>query len=81
MYKYTKHKSVPIGIHNLSDKLNVTGPAKVGHVGTNYTLAHNISYFFTGIEYVQSVTVILTPTQCFISAENFIATQQWNTKL
>ena len=59
----------------------MTGPAKIGHVGTNYTLSHNISYLSTGIEYVQSVTGILMPAKCCISAENFIATQQRNTKL
>ena len=28
----------------------VTGPAKIGHVGTNYTPSHNMSYLSIGIE-------------------------------
>ena len=47
----------------------MTGPAKIGNVGTNYTLPHNISYLNTGIEYFHSVTCILKPTKCLISAE------------
>ena len=30
--------------------LYVTGPAKIGHVGTDYTLSRNMSYLSTGIE-------------------------------
>ena len=28
----------------------VTGPAKIGNVGTNYIPLHNISYLSTGVE-------------------------------
>ena len=31
-----------------STAVYVTGPVKIGHVGTNYTLPHNISYLSTG---------------------------------
>ena len=61
--------------------LNVTGPAKIGHVGTNYTLSHTMPYFSTAKEYFHSVTCIVKPTKCLISAEKFIATELWNTKL
>ena len=37
----------------------VTGPAKIGHAGTNYTLSHNMSYFISEIEYFHSVTCIV----------------------
>ena len=56
----------------------MTGPAKIEHVGTKYTLPYNISYLSTGIEYFHSVTCILKPTKFLISAENFMAKQQWN---
>ena len=42
----------------------VTGPAKIGHVGTNYTLSHNMSYLRIGIEYFHFVTCIVKPTKC-----------------
>ena len=58
----------------------MTGPAKIGHVGTNYTLPCNISYLSTGIEYIHSVTCMLQPTTFVISAENCMAKQYWNTK-
>ena len=58
-----------------------TGPTKIGHVGTNYTSPHNISYLSTGIEYFYPVTFSLKPTKGFINAENLMAKQQWNTKL
>ena len=39
--------------------LYVTGPAKTGHVGTNYTPSHNRSYLSIGIKYFHSVTCII----------------------
>ena len=39
--------------------INVTRPAKIGHVGTNYTPSHNRSYLSTGTEYLHSVTCII----------------------
>ena len=45
----------------------VTEPAKIGNVGTNYTLSHNISYRSIGIEYFHSVTFVLNQlAKCFI---------------
>ena len=58
----------------------MTGPTKIGYVGTNYTLSHNMSYLSTEVEYFHSVTCIVKPTKCLISAENFIVTELWNTK-
>ena len=59
----------------------VTVPAKIGHVGTNYTPSHNMSCFSIGIEYFHSVTCIVKPTKCLIIDENIMATESWNTKL
>ena len=59
----------------------MTGPAQIGHVGTNYTPSHNISYLSTGIEYFYSVTCIVNPTKCLIRVEGFMATESYNTKL
>ena len=56
-------------------KIYHIGPAKIGHVGTNYTPSHNISYLSIGIEYFHSVTCIVKPTKCLISAENCMATE------
>ena len=53
----------------------VTGPAKIGLVGTNYTLPHNISYLSIGIEHIYSVTYIVKLSMWLISAENFMAKQ------
>ena len=51
----------------------VTGPAKIGHVGTNYILKCYSSYLSTGAEYLHSVTCIIKPTKCLLTAENCIA--------
>ena len=51
----------------------VTGPAKIGHVGTNYTLSHNGSYLSTGIEYLHSITCIIKPINCVRRAETFMS--------
>ena len=53
----------------------VTGPAKIGYVGTNYTPPLNISYLSIGIEYFHSVTCILTPIKGWISVENCMVKQ------
>ena len=53
----------------------VTGPAKIGHVGTNYTLSHNVSYLSTGIEYFYPITCIVKPTTYLILAKYFMATE------
>ena len=61
--------------------LYVTGPAKIGHVGTNYAPPYSISYLSSGIEYFYSVTCTVKSTKCSIIAEKFMAKQYWNTKL
>ena len=35
----------------------VTGPVKIGHVGTNYTPSHNRTYLNAGIGYLHSITI------------------------
>ena len=35
----------------------MTGPTKIRHVGTKYTLSHNREYLSTGIEYLHSATL------------------------
>ena len=60
--------------HNVYSS-NVTGPAKIGQVGTNYTPSHTITYLSTGIEYLHSVTCILKLTKCVIGAENVMDKQ------
>ena len=52
---------------------NVTGPAKTGHMGTNYTLSHNRSYHSTETEYLHFVTCIINPVKCLLRAEICIA--------
>ena len=59
----------------------VTGPAKTGHVGTNYTLSHYRSYLSTGTEYFHSVTCTMKPLKCLLSDKNFIAITYWYMKL
>ena len=49
--------------------LYVTGPAKTGHVGTNYTPSLYRSYLSTGIVYLHSVTYIMMPGKCLLRAE------------
>ena len=41
----------------------MTTPMKIGHVGTNYTASHNMSYLSTRIEYFHSVTCIVQLTK------------------
>ena len=53
----------------------VTGSVKIGHVGTNYTPPHNISYHSTGIEYFHSVPCIVKPIKRLICTENCMAKQ------
>ena len=59
----------------------VTGPAKTGHVGTNYTPSLYRSYLSIGTEYLHSVTCILKPIKCLLRAENCIAIALWYKKL
>ena len=51
----------------------VTGPAIIGHVGTDYTLSHNGSYLSDEVEYLHSITCIIRPIKCIKDAENFMA--------
>ena len=52
----------------------VTGPAKTGHVGTNYTLFLYRSYLSTVTEYFHSVTcIIIIPNKFVLSTEHIIA--------
>ena len=48
----------------------VTGPTKIGHVGTNYTPSHNRTYLSVEIEYLHSVTVVIKSMNCLISVKN-----------
>ena len=48
----------------------VTRPAKTGHVGTNYTPSLYRSYLSIGNVYFHSVTCIMMPSKCLLSAEN-----------
>ena len=50
--------------------INVTRPAKTGHVGTIYTPSLYRSYLSTGIVYLHSVTCIMMPLKCLLRAEN-----------
>ena len=60
----------PHGLINQVESVNVTGPAKTGHVGTNYTPSLYRSYLSTGIVYLHSVTFIMMPGKCLLRAEN-----------
>ena len=51
----------------------MTGPAKTGHVGTNYTPSHYRLYFSVETEYLHSVTCIIKPNKCLLRTETFIA--------
>ena len=53
----------------------VTGPTKIGHVGANYTLPHNILYPIAKIGYFYFVTLMLQLTKLLRSAENVMAKQ------
>ena len=59
----------------------VTGPAKIGHVGTNYTLSHNREYLSTGVEYLHSGTFGIKPIDYLMHAETFKAIAWWYKKL
>ena len=48
----------------------VTGPAKTGHVGTNYTPSLYGSYLSTENVYFHSVACIMMPIKCLLQAEN-----------
>ena len=48
----------------------VTGPAKTGHVGTNYTTSLYRSYLSIAKVYFHSVTCIMMPMKCLQKAEN-----------
>ena len=39
----------------------VTGPVKIGHVGTNYILSHYGSYLNTEMAFMHSVTFNILP--------------------
>ena len=56
---------------------NVTGPAKTGHLGTNYTPSLYRSYLSTETEYLHSVTCIIQPIKFERSAKSFIAIAFW----
>ena len=43
-------------VANRECSIYVTGLAKTGHLGTNYTLSHERSYLSIGTDYVHSVT-------------------------
>ena len=60
-------------VPNFKAIIYVTRPAKIGHVGTNYTLSHSRSYLSTGIENLYSVTCIIQPIKCLPCAKNCIA--------
>ena len=62
-------------------KLYVTGPAKAGHVGTNYIPSLYRSYLSTGTEYLNSVICIKKPIKCLLHAKNCTAIAQWYKKL
>ena len=48
----------------------VTGPAKTGHVGTNYTPSLYRSYLSPGIVFLHSVTYIMMSIKYLLRAEN-----------
>jgi len=47
--------------------LFVTGPAKTGHVGTNYTMSIQRSHLSVGTEYLCSVICIVMLNKCILS--------------
>ena len=74
-YNRVNHSAIYYASNQLAHVYHfyVTGPVNIGHVDTNYTLLHNISYLSIQIEYFHSVTCSLKPTKCLIiSAENFM---------
>ena len=70
-HKYTPPHNISYLSIGIED---VTGPAKIGHVGTNYSPSHNRLYQGTGITYLHSVTCIIKPTKSLIIGENCIIT-------
>ena len=58
----------------------MTGPAKTGHVRTNYTPSHYRLYFSVETEYLHYVTCIIK-NKCLLRTETFIAIAQWYEKL
>ena len=60
-----------------TDNTIVTGPAKTGHVGTNYTPSLFTSYLSTGIVFLHSVTCIMMPIKCALRAETFNTIAWW----
>ena len=67
------HNKINMQMKPLNKSLNVTRPAKTGHVGTNYTLSYYRPYLSIGTEYLHSVTCIINPIKCLLSGKNFIA--------
>ena len=51
----------------------VTGYAKIGYVGADYTPSYNIPYLSNGIEYLYSVTGIIKPIKWVMNAKIFMA--------
>ena len=51
----------------------MTGPAKIGHVGTNYIPSYNRPYLSNGIEYLHSVTCIIKLIKWVMNAESVVA--------
>jgi len=51
--------------------LYVTGPAKTGHVGTNYTPSSKRPFLSNGTKYLFFVTYTIQPIKCGIKVVNF----------
>jgi len=62
-------------------KSNVTGPAKTGHVSTNYTPSFNRSFLSNATEYLCSVTCTIQFIKCGIRVANFMAIGYQHKKL
>jgi len=58
---YCMYEKAYLGMkqHGKGKTSNVTGPAKTGRVGTNYTLSLTRSFLSTGTEYLYSVTCLV----------------------
>ena len=59
----------------------MTGPAKTGHVGTNYTTSLYRSYLSAGTAYLYLVTCIIKPIKFLLDAQNYIAIVYWYKKV
>ena len=57
------------------------GPAKTGHVGTDYTPSLFTSYLSTGIVFLHSVTCMMMPIKSVLRAEHYNTIVQWYKKL